>query len=105
MGELVAWLRSCLDEDEASVLTGDCRCGDQQARRPDCPDRVLDEIGAKKKVLDLYEACAAGADAAGGTVLAGAAKVRLGAYAQVIRELALLYAGRPGWREQWRPAE
>ena len=67
------------------------------------PARVLAEVESRRRILDLYEAMRAGVDAADGTLLAGAAKVRLGAYGNVLKCLALPYQSHPLYRESWRP--
>ena len=54
-------------------------------------------------ILDHWQATKNGLDAATGTILAGAAKVRLGAYANAVRALGLAYQHSTGYREEWRP--
>jgi hypothetical protein len=66
------------------------------------PARVLAEVAAKRRIIDLRDVMADVVQASEGTVLAGASKVRLGAYENVLRLLALPYAARPGYREEWR---
>ena len=66
------------------------------------PARVLADVAAHRAVLDMYHAMSVGADAAKGTILAGAAKVRLGAYGNVLRALAsCIYAGHPDFQPGW----
>ena len=43
-----------LDEDEASVINGNCRC-EGDVSRPDCPDRVLRQVAALRAVMSRYE--------------------------------------------------
>lgn len=57
------------------------------------PARVLTEVEAKRRILD--ECLAVWADE-GGTQIGDLPET-------VVRLLAQLYAGRDGWREEWRP--
>jgi hypothetical protein len=66
------------------------------------PARVLREVEARRRLIDQYEAMRAGVEAAAGTILAGAAKVRLGAYEMAVKIMALPYSDHPGFREEWR---
>jgi hypothetical protein len=66
------------------------------------PARVLREVEARRRLIDQYEAMRAGAEASAGTILAGAAKVRLGAYEMAVKIMALPYSDHPGFREEWR---
>lgn len=68
------------------------------------PARVLAKVAAIRSIIDHRAAMAVGVEAATVTVLAGAAKVRLGAYDTVLRLLATEYADYPGYRKEWRPA-
>jgi hypothetical protein len=52
------------------------------------PARVLAEVEAKRRVLDMVTL---------GNYYGGFGE----AYVQVVHELAQPYAGRPGWREEW----
>jgi hypothetical protein len=64
--ELADTIRQRLDADEASVLSGDCRCGTGR-KRPDCPDRILADVARDRDLLArllaekhrLWESCAA----------------------------------------------
>lgn len=56
------------------------------------PARVLAEVDAKRRILDLYEQAEYGDFA------------RLTALDDVIRLLALPYAERPGYRPEWAPS-
>lgn len=99
MDELVAWLRAQLDEDERVIQEAaeDYFYAEGHGRAvyrwfdrwaPDQPDPMLAEVEAKRALLDwavawLERDCAPwNADA--------------------IRLLAQPYAGRDGWREEWR---
>lgn len=131
IGALVTWLRAQLDVDEraareatpgpwrvsafstsglADVEGVTSAFGDYCCSREDAehmarwdPARVLAEVAAKRRVLDQHDAMVAAVQAAEGTLLAGAAKVRLGAYRFAAQCIALPYADRPGYREEWRP--
>jgi hypothetical protein len=127
MDDLVTWLRAQLDAeyDLASRLAARYRV--RNADRPDdgqpywplptveaCfrnradpdiaagldlikaygPDRVLAEVDAKRRVLDWLVDCEAKAVGNNWWVLE---------VADALRSLALPYAGRDGWREEWRP--
>lgn len=120
---LVAWLRDQLDADESAARkllrdTQDVRLALRDplllGRRvpgwylwPDVErtlTRTLADIDIKRAVVDLRDAMAAGVEAANGTILSGAAKVRLGAYDNTIRLIASAYADRSGYRDEWRPS-
>ncbi|MGW7087484.1 DUF6221 family protein [Streptomyces sp. NPDC054871] len=75
-----------LDEVPGAV----CDCGG--------PARVLREIDAKRKALDHYQQCARAGK--GGVA---AYRMAAGAVAMQIAIMALPYAARPGYREEWRP--
>jgi len=90
--DLMTWLRAALDEDEQDArrrdfhtgmcLTfldpgGDCTC--------DYSARVLAEVEAKRRILDLYEEL-----------------YEPGLY-EAVALLALPCADRPGYQEAWRP--
>lgn len=64
-------------------------------------EQVLRTVAAHRLILDMYEAMQAGAEAAKGTVLAGAAKVRLGAYERALRALAGIWAGHDDHQAEW----
>lgn len=64
---------------------------------------LLDLCEAHTAILDLWRAGHNAFKAAEGTILAGAAKVRLGAYEKTVRTVGLAYRHRPGYREEWRP--
>ncbi|MFI0242548.1 DUF6221 family protein [Streptomyces sp. NPDC016845] len=112
MDDLVRWLGEQLDEDTraaSSVHTLDCDIhahleGDAESVRAtmamfhqapglvcDCgvPARMLREIDGKRRIVDRYAWLREHGDT-GGT-------------AWVLPLLALSYAGRPGYREEWRP--
>lgn len=52
--ELSKFLRARLDEDEASAVDGGgCHCG--EVKRPDCADRIVDDVEAKRRIVEAYE--------------------------------------------------
>lgn len=61
------------------------------------PAHVLAEVGAKRRILDEFEAADAAAEFPN---LDGGRAEGLG---RAVRLLALSYADRPGYREEWRP--
>jgi hypothetical protein len=64
---------------------------------------LQDLVFAGEDILAQYEAMRAAVEAAEDTVLAGAAKVRLGAYRRCVQALATAWSGRKGYDEAWRP--
>jgi hypothetical protein len=66
------------------------------------PAAVLAEVAAKRAVIELYETARTALEASAGTVLAGATKLNLRAYANALRALAAPYAERPGFKPEWR---
>lgn len=118
MDDLVQWLTACLDEDErlaratrmnkitAHVSFNDTKSlswgGDHDTFSTEGmlaplaehiaahdPARVLREVEAKRRIVDRYAWLREHGDT-GGT-------------AWVLPLLALPYADRPGYREEWRP--
>jgi hypothetical protein len=92
MDDLVTWLRAQLDVDEAEADTvlspppGHYDKGWQADKLREYAMRELAEVDAKRRIID--EA------------------VRLAGYDgefQFLEMLALPYADRPGYREEWRP--
>jgi hypothetical protein len=105
--DLVQWLRAQLDEDERiarensdgrgladgfpdyrTYSDGDTAAADEYIEHFG-PARVLREIEAKRRIVDRYAWLREHGDT-GGT-------------AWVLPLLALPYADRPGYREEWRP--
>lgn len=113
--DLVTWLRAQLDEDDADARRrdfhtgmcsrfldpgGDCSC--------DYSDHVLAEVEAKRRILDRVEKAAASAAMPVGydavaRLEKSLAKVTAPELDRVVRLLALPYADRPGYRDEWRP--
>lgn len=112
--DLVTWLRAQLDARETAInarpevhvavaeLLGDrldVFAYGQIERRlwarglVESKEELLADVEAKRRIIDLYEA----ADGAGfvGHLLRNSLDTPL-------RLLALPFAGRPGWREEWR---
>jgi hypothetical protein len=91
MDELVTWLREQIDADEravegACVHIDDCNGSGYGDRFDDA--RVLAEVEAKRRILDLWSSVDPGP---AGAVLA-----------EVILHLAQPLASRPGFRDEWR---
>lgn len=57
------------------------------------PSRVLAEVEAKRRILDEHE----------GVHTCGDRTYDFREWCPTLRALALPYAGRPGYREEWRP--
>lgn len=66
------------------------------------PARILADVAAKRAVIELYNAAEVAVEASAGTILAGAAKVNLRAYGNVLHALAAAYSARPGFKPEWR---
>jgi hypothetical protein len=67
------------------------------------PTRVLAEVDAKRRILDLHDSdggheCAGGSDSYGSVTVYDAP-------CPTVRLLALPYAGQPGYRDEWRPSD
>jgi hypothetical protein len=119
MDALITFMRAQLDADEraAQALAGATRFID---RRPDfygvggpaadaywdhfVPSRALAEVGAKRQVLGHLEMWLKGHDPERADEFPGTTG-GVGAMLTVVRTLALGYADRPGYREEWRPRE
>lgn len=52
---LAEFILARIAEDEQLVPTMDCPCGDDEAQRPDCADRVAREVDAKRQIVELHE--------------------------------------------------
>ncbi|MDN3056896.1 DUF6221 family protein [Streptomyces sp. SRF1] len=65
------------------------------------PARVLREINAKRQILAEYEQAARYSGTTWGQSNVHQARAR--ALGKVVRLHALVYADRPGYREEWRP--
>lgn len=127
MSDLIAWLRAQLDEDErvaqavedrSEPWPGQWQNDDGYALRTrngwvlahnqgkpyapglvdhiarHDPARALAEVDAKRKILDLHKPVAI----TGNVCCADANRYPC----HTVRLLAQPYAGRPGWREEWR---
>lgn len=104
MDDLIAWLRAQLDEDERKVAAMEREANRVQtapifqSHPPNwlagvdifvSPTRWQAEVEAKRRILDMVVP---------GNYYGGYGE----AYLDVVRELAQPYAGRSGWREEWR---
>ena len=103
MDELVAFVRRCLDEDErvAREASPDCTPDDPRASDADIrhvarwnPARVLAEVEAKRHILDRCTRYFQWPDMS--------RMVTDDLAAATVLLLAQPYAGREGWREEWR---
>lgn len=131
MDDLVRWLGEQLDEDERIARDADpgpwkseslgrhnqaaiklaaptsliqfdgsrAAANGMHASRHD-PARVLREIDAKRRMIDTFTRRYEASKASSTTTATGAHWVML---ADTLRLLALPYADRPGYREEWRP--
>ncbi|MFF8485188.1 DUF6221 family protein [Streptomyces antibioticus] len=132
MRDLVQWLRAQLDDDErAARRAGDSfrQIGEtgvivavEGDRAEECasanwagiaehivahdPARVLREIEAKRRIMECHEPWVAGN---GDTICGRCGREHIdgrpGGHfpCQTLRLLALPYAHRPGYRDEWRP--
>lgn len=91
---LIEFLRARLDEDEGSVTSGDCRCKFGLPRRPDCADRVLAEVDAKRRIVELAAEYIPELEHGDNGEWALDATLRL---------LALPYADHPDYDPTWTP--
>ena len=110
MSDLITWLRAQLDDDERvaraaspGYLPDDPLASDEDrahvARWQQA--RVLVEVDAKRRIIDEYELWAEeqSEDYEHAQTEHDSAQALLAA----IKLLALPYADRPGYREEWRP--
>jgi hypothetical protein len=92
--ELIAFLRARLDEDEQTAL-------------PFCdPARVLADIDARRRVVDMFEQYEHATTRIGDTATPGLPSWLDGGQAaldRALRLLALPYADHPDYRAEWRP--
>jgi hypothetical protein len=103
--DLAAFLLARIAEEEQDCATSDepeSWCDRHESAHYDSR-RVLAECEAKRRIVEQYEAMQAGVQAAEGTILVGAAKVRLGAYEMTLRFLAPVYCDHPNYRAEWAP--
>lgn len=96
MDELIAFVRRCLDDDERSI-NDDREIGEQ----PTFPYRqLLDDIKAKRRILDRYEDSVARQQEPEYSQIA--AHIQAEEYQDwIIPALAQPYAGRAGWQPEW----
>lgn len=107
MHDLVTWLLAQLDEDEqrAHAAAEPFVHGDRTGMdglhpqilsyvRQWVPARVLAEVDAKRRIIELYSGTAQYPDFSGGYDSAAEDAIKL---------LAVPYADRPGYRDEWRP--
>jgi hypothetical protein len=122
MDELVPWLRAQLDDDERvareanpelgavrsflELITPEVEADEAHIVRWD-PPRVLAEVEAKRRILDLHAESDFPYDPDDGPGDYSWAAKCMTCYGDdpcpTLRLLALPYAGREGYREEWRP--
>jgi len=92
---IVEFLRQSIDQDEANLrdYIGHWQPDPIQQRR-------LDDLVAKRRIIDLYTEAA---ERAAAELVPSDHEVRTAALADVIQILAEAYDTRPGWQEEWRP--
>jgi hypothetical protein len=110
--DLVAFVKRCLDEDERVAREGErywhgiriesaTEVEEDHVRRWD-PARVLAEVEAKRRILDLYEGACAEVRSFVTADQRAAARVAQFQLEAVITAFAQPYAGHEGWREEWQ---
>jgi hypothetical protein len=107
--DLITWLRSELDYDERIARRYKDGNYAEYEEHLTTPDWVLADIAAKRAILDRYEdAVRLDTSKPGYDPVArlnvSLAKVLAPELERVVRLLALAYADRPGYRDEWRPA-
>ena len=96
--DLMAWLRAQLDmrEKEIALIAKLANAPEEHTRM------LLAEVDAKRRIIDVYQA-----DVIDVSVVPGRPEWMHGAVPveahTVLRLLALPYADRPGYRDEWRP--
>lgn len=119
MDELVTWLRQQIQwtrstANDAATDWASGPDGDEMALEVSSilvgahlvlndPRAMLAQCESHTAILDLWHGTKTAVEAADGTVLASAARVRLGAYDRAVKALGLAYQHRPGYREEWKP--
>jgi hypothetical protein len=103
MDDLVTWLRAQLDDDER-VIGAACLhiddCGGSGFASHFDDDRLLAEVEAKRRILDLADPAVMKAL---GTQDPGFRDGYVAACEDAIKAIAQPYAGRDGFRDEWRP--
>lgn len=102
---LIAFARARLDEDQAHAEHLDtASSGHDRPYNPDDPTdprRVLGAIKAQRVALVHCQATVDGLEAAEGTVLAGAVRVRMGAYLSTLYALVTQWSNHPDYLREW----
>lgn len=105
MDDLVRWLRAQLDEANTDLHTVECGWHQREFGHEgtDCtcgaPERLRAEVDAKRQMLECCEWNNEGDREEFSDYQAGRAQ----ASRHFVRLLALPYADRPGYREEWKP--
>ena len=109
---LTDFLMGCVAEEEARIpFAGHLGCAEDDSDDPDvihsamCPNRILAECKAKRRIVEMYEEADREAWAAARSDPSGpppptqfvASALRL-----ALQELALPYVDQPGFRREWR---
>lgn len=109
MDDLVTWLRAQLDDDERdSERVHYSLCSSVALRGPghpcDCgfPQQRLAAVNAKRRILDVYRAEVIDVSVIPERPEWMHGRVPVEAHT-VLRLLALPYADRPGYRNEWKP--
>ena len=100
MTDLVPWLRAQLDEDERVAPTAAIVMATRSSTA-EIGIRLMAEINAKRRILDDYGKALDRRKQHPDDVASAA---HLLAMLHVIKLLALPYAERPGYLEDWRPS-
>ncbi len=127
MSDLVTWLRARLDEDEAvarevvDLMPATWQIGSADARVAHAVTalavkfnhgRVLAEVEAKRRILELHAPCVDGRDRAVCEYCSSLCHSRTGLMCDdpdapypcdTLRLLAIAYADQPRYQEEWRP--
>lgn len=99
--ELITWLRAQLDDDERAALAwlplGNPTEADRDHMARLNPTRMLAEVEAKRRIIEAEQ---------DRVIEEGSLPERMRDLIEtdVIKLLAQPYAGREGWREEWRLA-
>ncbi|WBB73251.1 DUF6221 family protein [Micromonospora sp. WMMD1128] len=110
--DLVTWLRAQLDDDERAARAwlplGNPTAADREHIARHDPARVLAEVDAKRRIIDEHEPYPQPQRMATGEILACSTCGSVDDSpvewpCPTVRLLALPYADRAGYRDEWRP--
>ncbi|WP_422744313.1 DUF6221 family protein [Micromonospora sp. WMMD754] len=101
--DLVTWMRQQLDDDERAARAwlplGNPAAADREHIARHDPARVLAEVDAKRRVIDVLRGFEPNDEWSTQPDMG----LRQNNAAGALRALALPYADRPGYRDEWRP--